>query len=257
MKHLVIPDTQVRPGDDLQFLECIGHYIVDKQPDKIICLGDFADMPSLSSYDVGKRSFEGRRYTIDIESAQEGMEKLMAPLKEYNKRMRRSRHAQYLPDLVFLLGNHEQRIERAVENDAKLEGLLSTKDLGFENWGWRIHPFLEVVLLDGVAYSHYFTSGILGRPCASAITQLRRTNMSSVSGHQQGLQIHLGSRADGTRITSIIAGSCYEHEENYLGPQGNQHWNGVLMLHDVHEGEFDLMPVSLKYLKAKYAKSDN
>lgn len=253
MKTLVIPDTQIRPDDDLQFLECIGNYIVEKKPDRVVCLGDFADLPSLSSYDVGKKSFEGRRYTLDIEAAKAGMEKLMGPLQRHNKQMRKTRHAQYIPELTMLLGNHENRIDRAVNNDAKLEGLLSVKDLGYENWGWDVIPFLEVVVLDGVAFSHYFTTGVAGRPASSAAAQLRRTNMSAIAGHQQGLQIHTGYHADGRRITNIIAGSCYETPHDYLGPQGNVHWNGVLMLHEVNNGEFDLMPISLKYLKNRYA----
>ena len=60
MKHLIIPDCQVKDGVPLEYLEWIGHYIVEKKPDVIINIGDFADMPSLSSYDVGKKSFEGR-----------------------------------------------------------------------------------------------------------------------------------------------------------------------------------------------------
>jgi len=63
----------------------------------------------------------------------------------------------------------------------------------------------------------------------------------------------MGNRADGSSITSIIAGSCYEHSEDYLGPQGNKHWRGCLMLHGVNNGEFDVMPVSLDYLNTKYA----
>jgi hypothetical protein len=66
------------------------------------------------------------------------------------------------------------------------------------------------------------------------------------------LQIATGKRADGALLTSVIAGSGYPHEEAYLGAQGNKHWRGVLVLNDVHDGEFDLMPVSLKYLEKKY-----
>ena len=73
IKHLIIPDTQCKSGQDFSFLDKIGKYIVEKQPDVVIHLGDFADMPSLSSYDKGKKSFEGRRYTKDIASAKEAM----------------------------------------------------------------------------------------------------------------------------------------------------------------------------------------
>lgn len=253
MRHLVIPDCQIRPGDNLEYLRCIGNYIVAKQPDRIICLGDFADMPSLSSYDKGKKSFEGRRYRADIEVAQEGMETLLTSLNEYNRRQRKNGKKQYLPSMDFLYGNHENRINRAVEDDAKFEGVLSTDHLRFESMGWTTHRFLDVVLRDGVAYSHYFVTGVAGRPASTAAAQLRKTNMSSVAGHQQGLQIATASRADGTPLTGIIAGSCYEHDEDYLGPQGNRHWRGILVLHDVVDGAFDLMPVSLKFLKERYA----
>ena len=250
--HLVIPDCQIRDGDDLEFLRCIGRYIARKQPDTIINLGDFADMASLSSYGIGKKSFEGKRYLKDIQASREAMDALFEPIVAFNASAKANKQKQYKPRKVLVLGNHENRINKAVNNDAKLEGVLSTKDLNYEKY-WEVHVFLEVVIIDGVAYSHYFTSGALGRPCASAAAMLSKKHMSCIAGHQQGLQIAMGHRADGTPITSIIAGSCYEHNEDYLGPQGNKHWRGILMLHEVKDGAFDVMPVSLKYLKEKYA----
>lgn len=251
IKHLVIPDTQIRDGDDLRYLTAIGNYIAAKQPDRVVCLGDFADMPSLSSYDVGTKAFEGRRYTADIAAAKAGMAALHQPINDYNTKQRKNGKRLYKPTKDLLLGNHEQRIVKAVNADAKLEGVLSIEDLQYDR-DWTVHNFLDVLVLDGVAYSHYFVTGVAGRPAGTAAAQFRKTNMSSIAGHQQGLQIHTGSRADGARLTSVIAGSCYEHDEDYMGPQGNKHWRGILVLHDVNDGEFDLMPVSLKFLKDKY-----
>ena len=251
-KHLIIPDCQIRPGDNLTFLHRIGEYIVEKKPDVIVCIGDFADMPSLSSYDVGKKSFEGRRYKNDVEAVHEAMSVLLEPMQDYNHRRVVNKKAVYKPRMILTLGNHEHRIERAVNSDPKLEGVLETGDLAYHEFGWEVYPFLDVVVVDGVAYSHYFTSGVLGRPATSAAAQLAKKHMSCVAGHQQGLQISMAQRADGRRLTSIIAGSCYEHDEDYLGPQGNQHWRGILMLHEVNDGQFDHMPVSLDYLKKKY-----
>lgn len=251
-RHLVLPDVQIRPGDNLDFLTAIGNYLVDKKPDVIINIGDFADMPSLSSYDQGKKSFEGRRYVTDIDAAQKGMEALLGPLEDYNRKQRATRHAKYVPKLVLTLGNHENRINRAVNDDSKLEGVLSIDDLQYEGYGWEVFPFLNVVVVNGIAYSHYFVTGVAGRPAGTAAAQFRKTNMSCIAGHQQGLQIHTGSRADGKRLTSIIAGSCYEHNEDYLGPQGNNHFRGVVMLHEVDDGEFDAHPISLNFLKRKY-----
>lgn len=248
MRHFVLPDVQAKPGQDFNFLTKIGEYIVHKKPEKIICLGDFADMPSLSSYDVGKKAFEGRRYVNDIIATQKAMEALLCPIEEFNKKAKKNKEKLYKPEKVMLLGNHEQRIERAINTDPKLEGLITYNDLRYELNGWKVYPFLEVVVIDGIAYSHYFTSGLLGRPATSANAQLNKTHMSCISGHQQGLQIATGKTADGRLIHSIIAGSCYEHNEDYLGKQGNNHWRGALMLNDVNDGDFDLMPLRLKYL---------
>lgn len=250
MKILVIPDTQTKPGIDTRYLGRIGEYILEKRPDTIVHLGDHWDMPSLSSYDVGKKSFEGRRYKADVEAGNVAMDVLLAPLNDYNASQARKRKVQYKPRKVFLMGNHCQRIERAVNSDPKLDGTLGYHDLNLGDW--EVHPFLEVVVIEGIAFSHYFVTGVAGRPASTAAAQLRKTNMSCIAGHQQGRQIANATRADGSRITSIIAGSCYEHEEDYLGPQGNQHWRGCLLLHEVHDGSFDECFVSLNYLERKY-----
>jgi hypothetical protein len=209
-------------------------------------------MPSLSSYDVGKKSFEGRRYKADVEAAHEAMNALLGPLREFNAKAKKNKEKLYKPRLVMLLGNHEHRINRAVNDDPKLEGVLSTDDLGYKKAGWQVHPFLEVVVIDGVAYSHYFTTGAMGRPASSAQAQLNKKHQSCIAGHQQGLQIATSYRADGVRLTSIIAGSCYEHDEDYMGPQGNNHWRGCLLLHSVADGQFDMVPLPLRYLKERY-----
>jgi len=251
VKHLVIPDTQIRPGDDTKFLTAIGNYIVDKRPDVVLQIGDFADMPSLSSYDQGKKSFEGRRYKADVEATLDAMATLLRPLKVARKKAVSGHRLRYDPRLVLTLGNHEQRIVRAINDDAKLDGTIGIDDLRFKD-DWEVHDFLSPVIIDSIAYSHYFVTGVAGRPAGTAAAQLRKTNMSCVAGHQQGRQVAYASRADGRTITSIIAGSCYEHDEDYLGVQGNKHWRGIVVLHEVNDGASDEMFVSLEYLKKNY-----
>lgn len=253
MKIAVIPDTQCKPGNDFKFLTAIGNYLVAKRPDVIVQLGDFADMESLSSYDVGKKTFEGRRYKADIECAHEAMEALLQPINKYNERAKSNHKERYVPRRILTLGNHCDRINRAVNNDPKLDGTLSIEDLKYKEYGWETYNFLEVVVVNNIAFSHYFTTGQMGRPCTSANMMLTKKHMSCIAGHQQGLQLATSYRADGERLTGIIAGSCYEHDEDYLGPQGNKHFRGMVMLHEVTpEGAFDVMPVSIKYLKENY-----
>lgn len=254
MKHMVIPDCQVKPGVSVEYLKWIGQYAAEKKPDVIVCMGDFADMPSLSSYDVGKKSFEGRTYKEDVKAARKGMNALMGPIKEEQNKLKQGHRQRWNPRLVLTLGNHEERIDRAVEYDRKLEGLISTEDLNYKTHGWEVYPFLEVVVIDGVAYSHYFTSGVMGRPVTTAAALLTKKHMSCFAGHQQGRQISYARRADGKEMTAIIAGSCYEHNEGYMGPQGNEHWRGFYMLHEVDDGAFDEMAVSIDYLRRTYGR---
>lgn len=129
---------------------------------------------------------------------------------------------------------------------------MSSEALGYAKAGWEVIPFLQVVTIEGVAFAHYFISGLMGRPVSTAQACLTKKHMSTVQGHQQGRQIATGYKADGKLITSIIAGSCYEHDEDYMSSQGNKHWRGFLVLHDVRDGEFDLMPVSLSYIHKIY-----
>ena len=119
MKILVIPDTQVKEGVDISHLPALSRYAVEKKPDVIVCLGDFADMESLSSYDIGKKSFEGRRYTKDIKAAREAMGAFMAPIRAEQARLIRNKDKQWNPRFVLTLGNHEHRIDKAVNLSSK------------------------------------------------------------------------------------------------------------------------------------------
>ena len=253
-KIAYIPDVQAKEGVPTEHLPWVGKYLAHKKPDVIVCAGDFADMPSLSSYDKGKRSFEGRRYKKDIEAAQHAMELLMRPILDEIERVNRPgrKKKRWTPRLVLLYGNHENRIDRAVEMDPMLEGTISKSDLQFEKWGWVCHEFLEVVDIEGIAFSHYFTTGVMGRPATSAQTIINKKHQSCVAGHQQGRMVAYGTRADGRSITAIIAGSCYLHDEEYMGHQGNRHWRGIVLLHEVNDGQFDEMFVSLQFLRKKY-----
>jgi hypothetical protein len=251
-KHLVIPDTQCKPDQTFEHLSWAGQYAADKKPDVIVHLGDHWDMEALSSWDRGTRSFEGRRYTKDIDAGHAGMQAFLKPIRDEQRRLRHNRKKIWTPRLVFTLGNHEQRIERAIEGDAKLEGLIGYQDLKLEKYGWEVYDFLEPVIIDDVAYCHYFTSGIMGRPVSSAKALLSKKHQSCIMGHVQDRECAYDRRADGSRITGLFAGICYRHDEESLNHQTNSSWRGVWMLHEVNKGQFDEMPVSMSYLEKKY-----
>ena len=93
--HLVIPDTQAKTGVPTAHLEWCGAYIVDRKPDVVVHLGDHFDGPSLSSYDAGKKVFEGRRYLADVEASNEAFDILCRPLEEYNRQRSVVKHKKF------------------------------------------------------------------------------------------------------------------------------------------------------------------
>src|SRR5262249_49481737 len=71
----VIPDVQAKRGVKFNHLRAAGNYIAAKRPDVIVCIGDFADMPSLSTHDApGSRQAEMQRYQADIDAAKWAMD---------------------------------------------------------------------------------------------------------------------------------------------------------------------------------------
>ena len=253
MRILVIPDCQVKPGVSLDHLEWAGKAICDYRPDVVVNIGDFADMPSLSTHDkAGSKYFEGKRYKDDIEVAKKGMNMLLKPLRDLQKKQKSEKHKVYKPRMVLTLGNHESRINRAVNNNPMLDGVISVKDLDYER-DWEVHDFLHPVFIGGVGFSHYWPTGAMGRPASTASAIITKLHQSCVAGHQQGKQVAYGKRADGTPICAIIAGSYYLHNEDYMDSLSNKHWRGLVMLNEVDDGGFDEMFLSIGYLEKKYA----
>lgn len=253
-KHIMIPDCQVTPDTPTDHLRWIGEYIVEQKPDAIINIGDFADMESLSFFDKGKKDAEGRRYIHDIHAARAAMETLLKPLKDHDLKMIIQKKKRYRPELHLTMGNHEHRITRAINEDAKLDGALGLLDLGYEDYGWTVYDFLEMATIDGVAYSHFFYNPLTGKPIggASMDTRLKTLGFSFTMGHQQIKMAGERNLNNGRVVRGLVCGACYLHDEKYIGPQGNAYWRGIFVKHEVRNGQYDLMEVSLDYLCRKY-----
>ena len=239
--HIVIPDGQVKEGVNTDHWEWIGNYIAEKKPDNIINIGDFWDMPSLSIYDKGKLPFEGRRYVKDVKAGRDAMERLLKPILAVSG---------YKPVMDFCEGNHEHRVTRVADNNPEYHGKIDIDDLGIREYGWNYHPFLHVINRDGIDYSHYFISGVMGRPVSSAAVLLRERQRSATMGHVQHMDIAIHKK---TLQTALFCATCYSHDEQYLGPQGNSQKRGIIVKHEVDEGKYDIMTVSLAYLRKAYS----
>lgn len=244
--HMVIPDVQSKPGVRSDHLEWVGNYAAEKRPDVIVCIGDFWDFPSLSRYDKGKLAFEGRRYVHDVDAGRKAMERFLKPIEDYN----RTAVEKYRPEMHFTLGNHEIRLSRIVDETPEFQGKFDLDDLGIKEYGWQMHDFLKVVTIDQIQYSHYFTSGVMGRPVSSAAALLRERQCSATMGHVQWTDHAIHKK---TQHRAMFCGTCYLHDEAYLGAQGNSQRRQIVVKTEVENGTYDLMEVSLRFLEKSYS----
>lgn len=242
----VIPDTQDQPGAPQDNAAWIGRWIKDRDPEVVIHLGDGPDMGSCSSYDeAGSIAAEGRSIVADLDSWKAWLGKLN---REAGPKKRRK---------IVTLGNHENRLLRYVNGNPEHRDTYKRDPFGYEAAGFEVHPFLKPVEVAGIRFAHFFPRSSSGKVtqtrngAPTALAMLKREMASCVAGHTQGLDMACLTVGDRT-LLGIIAGSAYLHVEEYLSPQGQGHWAGVLELNEAADGWADTCVVSLEFLCHRY-----
>ena len=84
------------------------------------------------------------------------------------------------------------------------------------------------------------------------MNKLNKIKISFTQGHQQVLEVGNTETPVGDRMWGLVAGSFYMHDEGYKGYQGNSHWRGIVMKHDVKNGDYSPCVVNMDYLLRKY-----
>ena len=243
-RHFLVPDRQAKPGVPLDHNKWLGQAIAEYKPDVLIDLGDNADFPSVSTHSApGSLEKEGQRLLKDIESAKEADAIMFAAMGKFRpKRM------------VRLRGNHENRLERYLQANPVLDGILGLHLL--DDGEWEIVPFRNgapgVIVIDGVHYAHYFANPNTDKPIGGTATyKLAAIGAPFAQGHVQGYDIGTRQYATGKVIRGIVAGSYYLHDEPYKG-QANTHDRCCVVLNEVNNGRFSEMPLTIDYLCRKY-----
>ena len=243
-------DTHTIPGQDLSRATLLSKLILDVKPDVVINLGDQADMQSLCSYDRGTKNFIGRTYKNDIDASLEFNDRLFGPLKKAKKK---------LPRFVFIEGNHEERIKRALKIQTELEGTISLDDLELKE---NYHDVIEYVGstpgtigIDGILYSHYFVTGVAGKPSTSlnsGCAYLSKFHRSVTQGHSHLFDYCTKPTADGSRINALTAGCFLDSNLEWAGQANKLWWRGVFIKYNVEDGNYDLEAISLDRLRKEY-----
>lgn len=244
---MVIGDSHADPDVPNTRYEWLGKLSRSTRPDVIVDMGDWADMASLSHFDKGKRGAEKRRYEKDVNAAIDARERFNRyALPKKGKK----------PRLISLLGNHEERINKATDDNPNMDGWLSTDDLKTEDLGWEQYDFMVPAIVGGIAFVHYAPSGVKTKPIGGmnhASNLIRLGLMSTVVGHAHTFDYSERTRLDGKKLMGLSAGCAFEHFMPWAGPANAMYWRGVVMLRDVEDGFGSVEQIPWAKIKREYA----
>lgn len=245
--HLVISDYHDVPEHNSGRDVLLGKLIADLRPDVLVQLGDFSDMASLSSHEKG---YKATTYKKDVDSALRSQDILF----HYARKTKKGRPTTYWFD-----GNHEDRITRTITVAPELAGALDLKHLRMPRAWDEYVPyrgnFPGTKSIDGIEYCHFAVAGVSGRPIggerhAASLVSKRLT--TTVVGHSHTLDFHVKVRGDGSKVIGLSCPCAMDYKASWAGQSGDVWSQGVVILHDVDNGTFDLEYLSMKRLKDVY-----
>jgi hypothetical protein len=176
---------------------------------------------------------------------------MVSPIKK-SKRKR--------PRFIRLIGNHEQRISRALDLSPELEGTIGYKDLRLGDYYDNIVEYAGnspgSINIDGITYSHYFVAGVSGKPSSgssTASTSLLKSHRSLTQGHSHLYDFCTKPTLDGHRINSLVGGCFIDHTLDWAGDMNKLWWRGLFIKRNVEDGNYDLEAVSMNRLEVMYA----
>lgn len=244
-KHLILGDSHAHPDHNNERFTWLGKLIHDIRPTTVINIGDLADMPSLCS---GARALEleGSRYRDDCNAAIDAQERLFQEVRRYKKK---------LPRFVWTLGNHDIRPQRFVDDNPRFAGHVRNEDIGYKDFPWEVIPFLESEVIDGVAYSHYYTSGVMNRPVGGthpAWSVIKKRNQSSTFGHSHVVDYKI-DKTPGKSLMGLAVGNFLDYRAGYAGPANDMWSSGIAVCNNVEDGLYDFEWISMNRIKDAYA----
>ncbi len=251
-RHLIIPDAQVKPESRTDHMDWAASAVLDYRHDVIVLIGDFADMPAFSCHESpGSKHTIGKNIKADFDAANEAFERFYSPIRKERERLVNGKRKRWNPECHYLFGNHENRITNALNAEPKYEGLFgldSLKTPGFER-----HDYLRIKEIDGIKYCHFFPQPYSGKAIGGTIvSRLNNIGSSFVQGHQQGFLYASKQYPDHVKH-GLVCGRFYFEDEHYRPADVQKsEWNGIVVLNEVTNGTYDLMPLSMNYLRRKY-----
>lgn len=246
---LVIPDAHVGPDQDLSRFAKAGQLMAERRPDRVITLGDWVTLESLSNWDLNKSGvMEGRRYKEDVEAGKEALRLLLEPSKKI---------AGYTPEVVFIKGNHSNRLDRYLDTRPELKQHLDlVQDLGLYELGvTQVVEYRDCYEFDGTLFTHV-PQNAANQPVAGKYAVHRaaeQTSKSVVFAHSHRRESVNYFRHGADNITQVsMMGAFFSHVDAYAYGGLNAYWRGLAILTHWAPGRYDVEEIALERLLQMY-----
>lgn len=259
---LCIGDSHDEPGRDQKRFEWLGRLIADRQPTHIVQMGDFLSLDSLSDYDKNKKLIvEGRRFKKELDSGLEAYDKIMAPLRALWKKQQKNKKSKYKPEMVWIVGNHEQRAQRYVQTNSEMAGFISYPDLlGVEKDGWKVVNYKDYHYIDGIGFTHIPMREDNQPLGGKFVTRrvLEGHDHPVVFGHTHRLLVDSMpiKTQEGITDRRVVNVGCYfDYTPDYArGSKGiGDWWSGLVFLDtDISHSNFDVETISYEQMEYFY-----
>ena len=201
-------------------------FLRDFKPDILVDGGDHLDLPYISSFNKDKLLLlEGKRLKKDFDLLNEELAELKGLTGER---------------FLFLQGNHEERLERAVQKQPLLEGMVDLEaNADFESLGIEYYPLnKQPVKIGKLHFMHGTRTGKY-----SANQHLMQYMGNVVFGHVHRFQSHyhgipLRNDEMGANAVGCLCGKWPEWAKSPM------HWqNGFAVIYFDEKGYFNFYPV--------------
>ena len=246
-KILVIGDAHVTNAQTLRRFDWLNRFILEHDPyDYIVIIGDFLTFNSLSSWDRDKRLLmEGRRFYKEIDAGNEALDRLLNGVNKEGK-----------PSVIFIEGNHENRLTRYIEYHPELAGepLSLPSLLAFREREIEFIPYKSYKVINGIHFTHIpfgKSREISGKDICSKAELV--TIGSTVFGHTHELHTSCVHKHGMKHLQQILNVGCFfEQDEEYIAGKMTNYWKGVVELNNYEYGRFDINTVSMGQLERGY-----
>lgn len=223
---IIIPDAHLTDETPKDY-EAIKPFIKMFKPDKIILLGDFMDVASLSAWDLDKkRVMEGKRIKNEIAQANIELNYL----------------AKYCPEIIYLEGNHEDRIERYLDKNPEVEGMIELKDqLRLSERKIKWIKMNDLYKLGDMYFTHGMYTNV-----GHARKHLQALGCNITYGHTHSTQTALQNMAMQKPYMSYALGTLGDKAPSYMKNRPSNWINQFAIFYYCDKtGHFNLYPINI------------